>query len=70
MLHVSFQPPNSPFPAVLPMIGQMGSFKRPSADVGEVLDLYLHGLVNGPLPGDLSRVFRPAHHKLSIPLST
>jgi hypothetical protein len=45
MLHVSFQPPNSPFPAVLPMIGQMGSFSRPSADLGDVLDLYLHGLV-------------------------
>jgi nitroimidazol reductase NimA-like FMN-containing flavoprotein (pyridoxamine 5'-phosphate oxidase superfamily) len=46
MLHVSFQPPNSPFPAVLPMIGQMGSFSRPSADVGDVLDLYLHGYVS------------------------
>ncbi|GAB1315913.1 hypothetical protein MFIFM68171_06123 [Madurella fahalii] len=49
MLHVSFQPPNSPFPAVLPMIGQMGSFKRPSADLGEVLDLYLHGYVSSRL---------------------
>ncbi|KAK4131010.1 hypothetical protein BT67DRAFT_452066 [Trichocladium antarcticum] len=46
MLHVSFQPPDSPFPAVLPMIGQMGSFARPSADLGEVLDLYLHGYVS------------------------
>ncbi|KAK4103318.1 hypothetical protein N658DRAFT_308919 [Parathielavia hyrcaniae] len=46
MLHVSFQPPNSPFPAILPMIGQMGSFSRPSADLGEVLDLYLHGYVS------------------------
>lgn len=45
MLHVSFQPPNSPFPAILPMIGQMGSFERPSAGLGDVLDLYLHGLV-------------------------
>ena len=45
MLHVSFQPPDSPFPAVLPMIGQMGSFDRPSADLGDVLDLYLHGCV-------------------------
>ena len=25
------------------MIGQMGSFDRPSADLGDVLDLYLHG---------------------------
>ncbi|KAK4242737.1 hypothetical protein C8A03DRAFT_28967 [Achaetomium macrosporum] len=46
MLHVSFQPPNSHFPAVLPMIGQMGSFARPSADLGDVLDLYLHGYVS------------------------
>lgn len=28
------------------MIGQMGSFARPSADVGDVLDLYLHGYVS------------------------
>ncbi|KAH6616966.1 hypothetical protein F5144DRAFT_519664, partial [Chaetomium tenue] len=46
MLHVSFQPANSPFPAVLPMIGQMGSFSRPSAGLGDVLDLYLHGYVS------------------------
>ncbi len=49
LLHVSFQPPDSPFPAVLPMIGQMGSFERPSADLGDVLDLYLHGWVADPL---------------------
>jgi hypothetical protein len=42
MLHVSFNDPNSPFPAMLPMIGQMGSFDRPSADLDDVLDLYLH----------------------------
>lgn len=49
VLHVSFAAPgggDSPFPAVLPMIGQMGSFARPSADTGEVLDLYLHGYVS------------------------
>jgi hypothetical protein len=51
MLHVSFQPPNSPFPAILPMIGQMGSFERPSAGLGDVLDLYLHGLVVSSLQG-------------------
>ena len=45
MLNVSFNDPDSQFPAVLPMIGQMGSFERPSADVGDVLDLYLHGFV-------------------------
>lgn len=31
---------------MLPMIGQMGSFDRPSADTGDVLDLYLHGYVS------------------------
>lgn len=28
------------------MIGQMGSFERPSADTGDVLELYLHGYVS------------------------
>ncbi|KXJ97081.1 hypothetical protein Micbo1qcDRAFT_155848 [Microdochium bolleyi] len=46
ILHVSFNAPGSPFPTVLPMIGQMGSFARPSADTGDVLDLYLHGYVS------------------------
>ncbi|CAK7200021.1 hypothetical protein SEUCBS139899_002709 [Sporothrix eucalyptigena] len=49
LLHVAFQPDNSPFPAVLPMLGQMGSFERPSADTGDVLDLYLHGYVSSRL---------------------
>lgn len=31
---------------ILPMIGQMGSFARPSADTGDVLELYLHGYVS------------------------
>lgn len=44
-INVAFQDSTSPFPAVLPMIGQMGSFSRPSADLGDVLDLYLHGFV-------------------------
>ncbi|KAK4190797.1 hypothetical protein QBC35DRAFT_448987 [Podospora australis] len=48
-LHVSFNTPDSPFPAVIPMIGQMGSFERPSADLGDVLDLYIHGYAF-PLP--------------------
>lgn len=34
---------------VLPMIGFMGSFSRPSADLGDVLDLYLHGYVSNRL---------------------
>ncbi|KAK5661962.1 hypothetical protein OQA88_10073 [Cercophora sp. LCS_1] len=46
VLHVSFNTPDSPFPATLPMLGKMGSFSRPSADLGDVLDLYLHGYVS------------------------
>ncbi|KAJ0161245.1 hypothetical protein CTA2_6550 [Colletotrichum tanaceti] len=46
ILHVSFNSPSSSFPAILPMLGQMGSFARPSADEGDVLDLYLHGYVS------------------------
>ncbi|KAI2628647.1 hypothetical protein GGR54DRAFT_588142 [Hypoxylon sp. NC1633] len=46
ILHVSFTVPSSPFPTILPMIGQMGSFARPSADTGDVLELYLHGYVS------------------------
>ncbi|KAF3072013.1 hypothetical protein CFAM422_005654 [Trichoderma lentiforme] len=46
LLDVSFNPPDSPFPATLPMIGHMGSFDRPSADLGDPLDLYLHGYVS------------------------
>lgn len=40
---------------MLPMIGQMGSFARPSADTGDVLDLYLHGYVS-------SRIMNLARH--------
>ncbi|KAK0628911.1 hypothetical protein B0T17DRAFT_170426 [Bombardia bombarda] len=46
LLYVSFNDPSSPFPAVLPMIGQMGSFTHPSSDLGDVLDLYLHSYVS------------------------
>ncbi|KAL3423021.1 flavin-nucleotide-binding protein [Phlyctema vagabunda] len=47
VLHVSFQPsPTDPFPVILPLIGQMGSYARPSADEGEVLECYLHGYVS------------------------
>lgn len=41
--------PSSPFPQSIPMIGQMGSFERPSADTGDVLDLYLHGYISSRL---------------------
>ncbi|KAH6900708.1 hypothetical protein B0T10DRAFT_35375 [Thelonectria olida] len=46
ILHISFTSPSQPFPVILPMIGQMGSFDRPSADTGDPLDLYLHGYVS------------------------
>ncbi|KAI0869330.1 hypothetical protein GGS24DRAFT_166620 [Hypoxylon argillaceum] len=49
ILQVSFTAPDSPFPMMLPMIGQMGSFARPSSDTGDVLDLYLHGYVSSRL---------------------
>ncbi|KAK2603514.1 hypothetical protein QQS21_004283 [Conoideocrella luteorostrata] len=49
LIHVSFNMPNSPFPATLPMIGQMGSFDRPSASLGDPLDLYIHGHVSSRL---------------------
>lgn len=47
VLHVSFTPsPSDPFPVILPLIGQMGSFSRPSASLGDPLDCYLHGYVS------------------------
>jgi nitroimidazol reductase NimA-like FMN-containing flavoprotein (pyridoxamine 5'-phosphate oxidase superfamily) len=47
VLHVSFtSSPSDPFPVILPLIGQMGSFSRPSAGLGEPLDCYLHGYVS------------------------
>ncbi|KAG0646478.1 Chromatin-associated swi6 [Hyphodiscus hymeniophilus] len=47
VLHVSFTPASTdPFPVILPLIGQMGSFTRPSAGLGDPLDLYLHGYVS------------------------
>lgn len=50
VVHVSFSPaPNDPYPAILPMIGVMGSFDRPSADLDEPLDCYLHGYVSSRL---------------------
>ncbi|KAJ6088681.1 hypothetical protein N7486_009942 [Penicillium sp. IBT 16267x] len=47
VLNVSFNPaPGDPFPTILPMIGQMGSFEFPSADINEPLECYLHGYVS------------------------
>ncbi|KAJ6261195.1 hypothetical protein Dda_3863 [Drechslerella dactyloides] len=47
VVHVSFNP-GSPeeYPVILPMIGKLGSFENPSADLSEPLDLYLHGYVS------------------------
>ncbi|CAG8978087.1 hypothetical protein HYALB_00000759 [Hymenoscyphus albidus] len=51
LLHVSFNTPSpdDPFPAILPMIGFMGSFTNPSASLSEPLDLYLHGYISSRL---------------------
>ncbi|KAL8673155.1 MAG: hypothetical protein Q9168_002419 [Polycauliona sp. 1 TL-2023] len=52
VLHVSFNatdPTQGPFPVILPMIGQMGSFSYPSADLDDTLDCYLHGYVSSRL---------------------
>lgn len=49
VLHVAFKPGDpaeGPFPAILPMIGQMGSFAYPSSDLHDPLDCYLHGYVS------------------------
>ncbi|CCT70963.1 related to flavin-nucleotide-binding protein [Fusarium fujikuroi] len=46
ILHVSFNTPSQPFPVVLPMIGQLGSFDRPSSGLRDPLELYLHGYVS------------------------
>ncbi|OAG38319.1 hypothetical protein AYO21_07439 [Fonsecaea monophora] len=47
VLHVSFAPDaEDPFPAILPMIGTMGSYEYPSAGLDEPLDCYLHGYVS------------------------
>lgn len=54
VVHVSFnaQPEDGAdgsFPAILPMIGAMGSFAYPSSDLHERLDCYLHGYVSSRL---------------------
>lgn len=48
VVHVSFVPePEDPFPIVLPMIGQMGSFAEPkSTELSQPLELYLHGSIS------------------------
>ncbi|KAK5016062.1 hypothetical protein LTR16_003380, partial [Cryomyces antarcticus] len=53
VVHVSFppsrEPDADPFPAILPMIGVMGSFESPGATLEEPMDLYLHGYVSSRL---------------------
>lgn len=54
VVHVSFTAPpddgaDDCFPAILPMIGVMGSFAYPSSDLNEPLDCYLHGYVSSRL---------------------
>ncbi|KAH8684724.1 flavin-nucleotide-binding protein [Tricladium varicosporioides] len=53
VIHVSFKTPDEedPFPAVLPMLGFMGSFSNQDAPASEPLDLYIHGYIS-------SRLFR------------
>ncbi|KIW76896.1 hypothetical protein Z517_09340 [Fonsecaea pedrosoi CBS 271.37] len=47
VLHVSFAPnAEDPFPAILPMIGTMGSYEYLSAGFDEPLDCYLRGYVS------------------------
>ncbi|KAK6539049.1 hypothetical protein TWF694_010594 [Orbilia ellipsospora] len=47
VVHVSFNPGSlEDYPVILPMIGKLGSFENPSADLSEPLDLYLHGYVS------------------------
>lgn len=60
-MHVSFNPPSSAFPTILPMIGQMGSFARPSADLSDPLDLYLHGYVS-------SRIMNVVRSEVGLPV--
>jgi nitroimidazol reductase NimA-like FMN-containing flavoprotein (pyridoxamine 5'-phosphate oxidase superfamily) len=63
VLHVSFTPsPGDPFPVILPLIGQMGSFSRPSASLGDPLDCYLHGYVS-------SRIMNLSRSSSSLPES-
>ncbi|KAF3917757.1 hypothetical protein ABW20_dc0101952 [Dactylellina cionopaga] len=47
VVHVSFNTSSlEDYPVILPMIGKLGSFENPSADLSEPLDLYLHGYVS------------------------
>jgi uncharacterized protein len=59
VLHVSFTPSlEDPFPVILPLIGQMGSYDRPSASLADPLECYLHGYVS-------SRIMNLARQSIS-----
>ncbi|TAQ84120.1 hypothetical protein B7494_g7556 [Chlorociboria aeruginascens] len=51
VVHISFPTPDpkDPFPAMLPMIGFMGSYSNRNASLSEPLDLYLHGYISSRL---------------------
>ncbi|KAI5467721.1 hypothetical protein BGZ63DRAFT_419408 [Mariannaea sp. PMI_226] len=68
ILHVSFNTPSQEFPVILPMIGQMGSFERPSADLGDPLDLYLHGYISSRLM-NLGRAGSEGEETKGMPVS-
>jgi len=53
VIHVTFppstDPDTDPFPAILPFIGVMASYKDQSASLDSPLDLYIHGYVTSRL---------------------
>ncbi|EKD14656.1 uncharacterized protein L3040_000179 [Drepanopeziza brunnea f. sp. 'multigermtubi'] len=49
VLHVSFPVPDDPFPAMLPMLGFVGSYADASLTLSDPLDLYLHGYISSRL---------------------
>ncbi|KAF3936688.1 hypothetical protein ABW19_dt0200323 [Dactylella cylindrospora] len=62
VVHVSFNPGSlDEFPVILPMIGKLGSYENPSADLSEALDLYLHGYVS-------SRIMNVARKSADAPM--
>jgi uncharacterized protein len=47
VLHITLPPPaDNPFPICLPMVGVAASYENPSAGLGDVLDVYVHGYVS------------------------
>ena len=56
LIHISYQARDTPFNTIIPMIGRLGSFARPSADESEVLDLYLHVHAKHALAETVTRV--------------